>query len=45
MPFDFHGYLANRHVVSFGYRYDYDRCGFVEASPFPSLLVSLLTCH
>ena len=24
-PFDFHGYLANRQVVSFGYRYDYDR--------------------
>jgi alkylated DNA repair dioxygenase AlkB len=22
-PFEFHGYLGNRHVVSFGWRYDY----------------------
>ena len=29
-PFDFHGYLANRQVVSFGYRYDYDRRAVVE---------------
>jgi alkylated DNA repair dioxygenase AlkB len=36
-PFDFHGYLANRQVVSFGYRYDYDRRAIVEAFP-PSLL-------
>jgi alkylated DNA repair dioxygenase AlkB len=28
-------------VVSFGYRYDYDRRAVVEASPFPSFLVSL----
>jgi hypothetical protein len=34
-PFDFHGYLANRQVVSFGYRYDYDRRAVVGASPFP----------
>ena len=40
-PFDFHGYLANRQVVSFGYRYDYDRRAVVGASPFPSFLVSL----
>jgi alkylated DNA repair dioxygenase AlkB len=40
-PFDFHGYLATRQVVSFGYRYDYDRRAVVEASPFPSFLVSL----
>ena len=40
-PFDFHRYLANRHVVSFGYRYDYDRYGVVEASPFRSFLVSI----
>ena len=40
-PFDFHGYLASRQVVSFGYRYDYDRGAVVEASPFPSFLVSL----
>jgi hypothetical protein len=28
-------------VVSFGYRYDCDRRAVVEASPFPSFLVSL----
>ena len=37
----FMGILANRQVVSFGYRYDYDRRAVVEASPFPSFLVSL----
>ena len=40
-PFDFHGYLANRQVVSFGYRYDYDRRAVVEAAPFPAFLISL----
>ena len=35
-PFDFHGHLANRQVVSFGYRYDYDRRAVVEAAPFPA---------
>ena len=40
-PFDFLGYLANRQVVSFGYRYDYDRRVIVEAAPFPSFLEPL----
>jgi alkylated DNA repair dioxygenase AlkB len=40
-PFDFHGYLANRQVVSFGYRYDYGRRAVVEAAPFPPFLLSL----
>ena len=40
-PFDFHGCLANRQVVSFGYRYDYDRRAVVEAAPFPSFLIPL----
>jgi alkylated DNA repair dioxygenase AlkB len=40
-PFDFHGYLANRQVVSFGYRYDYGSRAVVEAAPFPSFLVSV----
>jgi alkylated DNA repair dioxygenase AlkB len=40
-PFDFHGYQANRQVVSFGYRYDYDRRAVVEATPFPPFLLSL----
>jgi alkylated DNA repair dioxygenase AlkB len=40
-PFDFHGYLANRQMVSFGYRYDYNRRAVVEAAPFPPFLLSL----
>ena len=40
-PFDFHGYLANRQVVSFGYRYDYGSHSVVEAAPFPEFLQSL----
>jgi alkylated DNA repair dioxygenase AlkB len=40
-PFDFHGYLANRQVVSFGSRYDYDRRAVVEAPPFPPFLLAL----
>jgi alkylated DNA repair dioxygenase AlkB len=40
-PFDFHGYQANRQVVGFGYRYDYDRRAVVEAAPLPSFLEPL----
>jgi alkylated DNA repair dioxygenase AlkB len=40
-PFDFHGYQANRQVVGFGYRYDYDRRAVVEAPPLPSFLEPL----
>jgi alkylated DNA repair dioxygenase AlkB len=40
-PFDFHGYLANRQVVSFGYRYDYGSRSVVEAAPFPAFLEPL----
>jgi alkylated DNA repair dioxygenase AlkB len=40
-PFDFHGYLANRHVVSFGYRYDYGSRSVVESAPFPEFLEAL----
>ena len=40
-PFDFHGHLANRQVVSFGYRYDYDRRAVVDAAPFPDFLEAL----
>src|SRR5271166_2254300 len=40
-PFDFHGYRANRQVVGFGYRYDYDRRAVVEAPPLPSFLEPL----
>jgi alkylated DNA repair dioxygenase AlkB len=40
-PFDFHGYQANRQVVGFGYRYDYDRRAVIEAPPLPSFLEPL----
>src|SRR5579872_1353331 len=40
-PFDFQGFLANRRVVSFGYRYDYGSRAVVEAAPFPAFLEPL----
>jgi alkylated DNA repair dioxygenase AlkB len=40
-PFDFHGYLANRQVVAFGFRYDYGRRQVLEAEPLPSFLEPL----
>lgn len=40
-PFDFHGHLANRQVVGFGLRYDYDRRAVVEATPIPEFLMPL----
>jgi alkylated DNA repair dioxygenase AlkB len=40
-PFDFHGYLANRRVVGFGLRYDYDRRQVVEAPAIPWFLMPL----
>jgi alkylated DNA repair dioxygenase AlkB len=40
-PFNFHGHLANRQVVTFGYRYDCDRGAVVEVAPFPPFLLSL----
>jgi alkylated DNA repair dioxygenase AlkB len=40
-PFDFHGHLANRRVVGFGLRYDYDRRAVVEAPPIPDFLLPL----
>ncbi|MDG4883975.1 alpha-ketoglutarate-dependent dioxygenase AlkB [Mesorhizobium sp. WSM4884] len=40
-PFDFHGHLANRQVVGFGLRYDYDRREVVEAPAMPDFLLPL----
>jgi len=37
--FDFHGHLANRQVISFGLRYDYDRREVVEAAAIPGFLM------
>ena len=40
-PFDFHGHLANRQVVGFGLRYDYERRQVLEAPPIPDFLMPL----
>ncbi|RWA62389.1 alpha-ketoglutarate-dependent dioxygenase AlkB [Mesorhizobium sp.] len=40
-PFDFHGHLANRQVIGFGLRYDYERRQIVEAPPIPQFLIPL----
>lgn len=40
-PFDFHGHLANRQVIGFGLRYDYDRREVVEAPAIPDFLLPL----
>jgi alkylated DNA repair dioxygenase AlkB len=40
-PFNFQGHLANRNVVGFGLRYDYDRRAVVEAPPIPAFLMPL----
>ncbi len=41
-PFDFHGHLANRRVISFGLKYDYTRRAVAKASEMPSFLNDLL---
>jgi alkylated DNA repair dioxygenase AlkB len=40
-PFEFHGHVANRRVISFGLRYDYSRRTVQAASEFPSFLNEL----
>lgn len=40
-PFEFHGHIANRHIVRFGLRYDYRRRAVVEAAPIPEFLIPL----
>ena len=37
-PFDFHGYLANRRVVSYGWRYSYDDRTLQQAEALPDFL-------
>jgi alkylated DNA repair dioxygenase AlkB len=41
-PFEFHGHLGNRRVVSFGLRYDYSRRSVERASEIPAFLGDLL---
>ena len=40
-PFEFHGYLGNRRVLSFGLRYDYSRRGVELAAPPPPIFDTL----
>jgi len=40
-PFAFHGYLGNRRIVSFGYRYDYAGGTLRPSDPMPDFLVPL----
>jgi alkylated DNA repair dioxygenase AlkB len=40
-PFEFRGYLGNRRVVSFGFRYDYSARVLQAAAPLPDFLLPL----
>lgn len=40
-PFEFHGYLGNRRVVSFGSRYDYSGAQLRKAEAMPEFLTPL----
>jgi alkylated DNA repair dioxygenase AlkB len=41
-PFEFHGHLGNRRVITFGLRYDYSRRAVEQASAMPAFLDELL---
>ena len=41
-PFEFHGYLGNRRVASFGLKYDYSRRSVEPAGAMPAFLNELL---
>jgi alkylated DNA repair dioxygenase AlkB len=40
-PFEFHGYLGKRRIVSFGWRYDYAGRALRESSAIPDFLLPL----
>jgi alkylated DNA repair dioxygenase AlkB len=40
-PFEFHGYLGKRRIVSFGWRYDYAVRTLRDSPPIPSFLLDL----
>jgi alkylated DNA repair dioxygenase AlkB len=41
-PFEFHGYLGNRRVASFGFKYDFSRRAVQRADDIPHFLNELL---
>ena len=40
-PFEFHGYLGKRRIVSFGWRYDYSGRALRPSTPMPDFLAPL----
>jgi alkylated DNA repair dioxygenase AlkB len=40
-PFQFRGFEGRRRVVSFGWRYDFNGAGLIEAEPMPDWLIPL----
>jgi alkylated DNA repair dioxygenase AlkB len=40
-PFEFHGYLGNRRIVSYGWHYDYAGGALKESAPVPEFLLQL----
>jgi alkylated DNA repair dioxygenase AlkB len=40
-PFEFHGYLGKRRIVSFGWRYDYSSRALQPGTPMPDFLTPL----
>jgi alkylated DNA repair dioxygenase AlkB len=40
-PFEFHGFLGNRRIVSFGWRYDYAGRALKASDPMPDFLLPL----
>ena len=40
-PFDFHGYIGRRKVISFGWTYDYDSRKVGQSQPMPDFLLPL----
>ncbi|MGO9701073.1 MAG: alpha-ketoglutarate-dependent dioxygenase AlkB [Xanthobacteraceae bacterium] len=42
--FEFHGFLGQRRVVSFGFRYDFNGGGLKQAEPMPPFLLPLRDC-
>jgi alkylated DNA repair dioxygenase AlkB len=40
-PFEFHGFLGKRRVVSFGWRYDFSSAKLHEAGPIPEFLMPI----
>lgn len=42
-PFEFHGFLGKRRVISFGWRYVFDGSGLTRGDPIPAFLLPLRT--